>query len=221
MPPIDRSVTDERDRDLLKACQSGSQAALRELWDLHHRMVYNLAFRMLGNHEDAEELAAEVFLKVWRNCSRFVGRSRVTTWMYQMASNLAVDRLRSRRSRAYTLLEDLPPTQVAALAESDPESHPEESFLRNEAQEQFHVALGKLNADDRLLVTLYHLQGHSYEEIGEITGLSNANIKSKLFRARQRLKKHLAPYREDPTHDDVQTDTDTTGGLLYAAVGPL
>jgi RNA polymerase sigma-70 factor (ECF subfamily) len=216
MTPSDRTAAEERDRELIAACRDGSQAALRELWDRHHRMIYNLAYRMLGSHDDAEELVPEVFLKVWRNCHRFGGRSRVTTWIYQMASNLAVDRLRSRRSRAYILLEDLPEGQEPAQLPSDSDARPEESYLRSEAAEQLHTALGRLSPEDRLLVTLYHLQGHTYEEIEEITGLSNANIKSKLFRARQRLKKHLAPLREDRTHD-VQNDTDSAGGLLCAA----
>lgn len=216
MTPSERETAEARDRELLLACQDGSQAALRDLWEIHHRMIYNLAYRMLGSHEDAEELVPEVFLKVWKNCHRFGGRSRVTTWMYQMASNLAVDRLRSRRSRSYALLDDLPEGQGAASLPADDESQPEEAYLRGETAEQLHIALGKLSSEDRLLVTLYHLQGHSYDEIEEITGLSNANIKSKLFRARQRLKKHLAPLREDTSHD-VQKDPDTTGGLLCAA----
>lgn len=220
MTPSDRDTAEARDRELLQACQEGSQAALRELWDHHHRMIYNLAFRMLGSHEDAEEMVPEVFLKVWRNSHRFGGRSRVTTWIYQMASNLAVDRLRSRRSRSYALLDDLPESQGLAQKPAEPAAQPEEAYLRSEAADQLHVALGRLTPEDRLLVTLYHLQGHSYEEIEEITGLSNANIKSKLFRARQRLKKHLAPLREDPSHD-VQTDTDSAGGLLCSAARAL
>jgi RNA polymerase sigma-70 factor, ECF subfamily len=216
MIPSDRERAEARDRELLEACRQGSQAALRELWEHHHRMIYNLAYRMLGSHDDAEELVPEVFLKVWRNSHKFGGRSRVTTWIYQMASNLAVDRLRSRRSRSYALLDDLPEGQGAANLPAEDSSRPEDAYLRTEAAEQLHAALGRLNPDDRLLVTLYHLQGHSYEEIEEITGLSNANIKSKLFRARQRLKKHLAPLREDPSNE-VQTDSDSAGGLLCAA----
>jgi len=215
-----RDEAEAKDRELIEACRQGSQAALRELWERHHRMIYNLAYRMLGSHDDAEEMVPELFLKVWRNANRFGGRSRVTTWMYQMASNLAVDRLRSRKSRAFSLLEDVQEGSEETLPLVDDSSQPEDAYLRSEAAEQLHIALGKLTADDRLLVTLYHLQGHSYEEIEEITGLSNANIKSKLFRARQRLKKHLAPYREEPNHE-VQTDTDTTGGLLCSAARAL
>jgi RNA polymerase sigma-70 factor (ECF subfamily) len=216
MSNSDRDRAERKDRDLIRACQNGSQAALRDLWDSHHRMVYNLAYRMLNSHEDAEELVAETFLKVWRNCHRFGGRSRVTTWIYQIASNLAVDRLRARRSRAHALLEDLPGEGESATPLYENPEHPEEAYLRSEASEQLHQALGQLNEGDRLLITLYHLQGLSYEEIQEITGISNANIKSRLFRARQRLKKLLAPYREESSHD-VQTDSDQTGGLLCAA----
>ena len=63
----DREAAEVKDRELIQACRAGSQSALRELWDRHHRMVYNLGYRMLGSHEDAEELVPEVFLKIWRN----------------------------------------------------------------------------------------------------------------------------------------------------------
>jgi len=215
-----RDGAEAMDRELIQKCQEGSQAALRDLWERHHRMVYNLAYRMLGSHEDAEELTPEVFLKIWRNCHRFGGRSRVTTWIYQVASNLAVDRLRARRSRPQTLLEDLPGGTEAVSALTDDTPAPEQAYLRSELADQIHDALEKLSAEDRLLVTLYHLQGLSYDEIQEATGITNANIKSKLFRARQRLKKHLAPYQEDSTHE-VQADTDSTGGLFFAAPAPL
>jgi RNA polymerase sigma-70 factor (ECF subfamily) len=213
----ERDRAERRDRELIQACQEGSQDALRELWEAHHRMVYNLAYRMLNSHDDAEELVPEAFLKVWRNCHRFGGRSRVTTWIYQIASNLAVDRLRARKSRAHASLEDLPGEGESAAPVHDHAALPEEAYLRSEESERLHQALSELNEGDRLLITLYHLQGLSYEEIQEITGISNANIKSRLFRARQRLKKLLAPYREESSHD-VQTDSDQAGGLLFAAI---
>jgi RNA polymerase sigma-70 factor (ECF subfamily) len=215
MSNLDRYEAEQRDRELIESCRNGSQAALRELWERHHRMVYNLAYRMVGSHDDAEELVPEVFLKIWRNCHRFGGRSRVSTWIYQITSNLAVDRLRSRKSRAHTLLEDLPGGGETVAALPDDSIQPEEAYLRDEAAQQLHHALGQLGEDDRLLITLYHLQGLSYEEIQEITGISNANIKSKLFRARQRLKKFLAPYQEG-SHE-MQSDSNSAGGLFCTA----
>jgi len=208
---------DGRDMELLARCCAGQQSALRELYDRHHRRVYNIAYRVLGNQEDAEELVPEVFLKVWRNCRSFKGRCRFTTWLYQITANLAVDRLRAKRIRKSTYLEDLPqPEAAVGLQEHEYES-PEQAYLKTEEVQELHKAIQHLSHEERLLVTLYHLQGFSYDEIQEITGIKTVNIKSKLFRARQRLKQRLLAYRQERPNE-LQTGTGEAGGLLFAKV---
>jgi|YelNatPaOPRAMG01_1025707.scaffolds.fasta_scaffold72034_1 RNA polymerase sigma-70 factor (ECF subfamily) len=208
---------DRRDLELLASCRAGNQSALRELYDKYHRRVFNIAYRMLGNEQDAEELVPEVFLKVWRNSHSFKGKCKFSTWLHQIACNLAVDRLRARRTRKSMFLEDLPTPEVIPGFRSEEYQSPENIYLRAEEVEQLHNAIQRLSDEERLLVTLYHLQGCSYEEIEEITGIKPSNIKSKLFRARQRLKRYLLAYDQERPNE-LQTDTGETGRLLFAEV---
>ncbi len=205
------------DLQLLRRCQQGDQAALQVLFDRYQKLVYDVAYRMLGTHDDAEELVTEVFLRVWNGCRSFRGQCRVTTWIYQITSNRCLDWIRSRRKRRSEALEDLVAPESLADYQSGPADQPEQAYLKEEELQQLQEALGKLPAEDRLLVTLYHLQGHSYDEIHEITGIRHVNIKSKLFRARQRLKQHLTSLQEEAEHE-VQRDTGQARGLLCSAV---
>jgi len=206
---------DRQDLELLSRCQAREQSALRELYERHYKRVHNIAYRMLGNEDDAEELVPEVFLKVWQKCPTFQNRCRFTTWLYQITSNLAVDRLRARRTRKSASLEDLPSPEMLPGYRADEHANPEQVYLREEEARELHAAIQRLSDEERLLVTLYHLQGCSYEEIQEITGIKPANIKSKLFRARQRLKRYLTAYRRENS-DELQTGSTETGGLLFA-----
>lgn len=201
---------------LLRECQQGSHTALQSLFDKYQQSVYDLAYRMLGTHEDAEEMVTEVFLRVWRGCRSFRGGSRVSTWIYQITSNRCLDRIRARKSRQSLALEDLDAPEALADYQAEPSEQPETAYLRSEAAEQLHLALDRLPDEDRMLVTLYHLQGFSYDEIHDITGIKHSNIKSKLFRARQRLKQYLSAY-EEATHE-MRPDADQAGGLLCAAL---
>jgi RNA polymerase sigma-70 factor (ECF subfamily) len=211
-----RGTPEAEDLELLRRCQQGDPLALQGLYDRHHKLVYDLAFRMLGSHEDAEELVTEAFLRLWRGCHSFKGRCRVTTWIYQITSNRCLDRLRSRRSRKSLALEDIAAPETLADYQAPERDQPEETFLREEQARHLHSALNRLPEEDRLLVTLYHLQGCSYEEIQEITRIKPTNIKSKLYRARQRLKQHLSALEEEADHG-LQPGKDSAGGLLCSA----
>lgn len=211
-------------------CGRGDQRAFQALFERHHRMIYNLAFRMLGNHADAEEVTPEVFVKVWQKAAEFRGHSRVTTWIYRIAANMAVDRLRSARATREVFWDDLTPVEKE-MPDRPAAETPEQALLRREDQRLLAEAIAGLPAEDRLLVTLYHLQGLSYAEIEEVTGVSPANIKSKLFRARRRLRRAMPDNRTDTMRkefkgkeskqkgdapDDVPKRSDTADGLRMA-----
>ena len=204
------------DEILMERCGRGDQAAFQALYERHHRMIYNLAFRLLGNHADAEEVMPDVFVKVWQKAADFRGHSRVTTWLYRVASNLAMDRLRSARVGKEIFWEDLSAVEKEMPDRGDTAETPEEAFMRREDQQALAAAMARLGAEDRLLVTLYHLQGCSYAEMEEITGVTMVNIKSKLFRARKRLRELLKSFVKGDVPDDVQRDTTTVDGLRMA-----
>ncbi|MEN6356697.1 MAG: sigma-70 family RNA polymerase sigma factor [Armatimonadota bacterium] len=195
-------------------CKQQDQDALRLLLRRHERPIYNLLYRMLSSHEDAEEALAEVFVKVWRAAAGFKGDSKFTTWLYKIASNTARDFLRSRQVRREVSVEDviidetLVGTQMQSAA-----ADPEKSAIEAEDKERIVRAMALLSEEDRLLVTLYHLQGCDYDEISRITDISPSNLKVKLFRARQRLKKLCLSEEAQGENNEMRTDTTQSSGL--------
>ena len=216
------AITDET---LMIRCGRGDQRAFQALYERHHRMIYNLTYRMLGNHADAEEVTPDVFVKVWQKASEFRGQSRVSTWIYRIAANMAMDRLRSARVSREVFWDDL--TSVEKEMPDRPVAEtPEQALMRQEDQRTLARAVARLGAEDRLLVTLYHLRGLSYAEIEEITGVTSVNIKSKLFRARRRLRENMLDQQKDlmqnqkkgkgDAPDDVQRRSDAPDGFRMA-----
>lgn len=201
------------DEYLMELCKKQDQDALRVLFRKHERPIYNLLYRMLSSNEDAEEALAEVFVKVWRGAAKFKGDSKFTTWLFRIASNTARDILRSRKTRPAVSIEDV------LIYETDVEwstgskaVNPATSVINREDIAQIMQAMKDLSEEDRLLISLYHIQECDYEEISQITGITPANLKVKLFRARQRLKK-LCVEQEKGDEDDMRKSTAESSGL--------
>ena len=199
--------------ELLELCKHQDQDALRVLFRRHERSVYNLLYRMLSNNEDAEEALAEVFVKVWRGAAKFKGESKFTTWLFRIASNTARDVLRSRKTRPETSLEDV------LINETDIEwnssariINPAMSVINSEDKAQILLAMKRLSDEDRLLINLYHIQERDYDEIAQITDITPSNLKVKLFRARQRLRK-LCADQEKGDEDEMRTSAAESSGL--------
>lgn len=205
----DFSVSNEM---LLEMCKRQDQEALRILFRRHERPVYNLLYRMLSNREDAEEALAEVFVKVWRAAASFKGDAKFTTWLYRIASNTARDRLRSRMTRQEVSFEDMAADDTDALEhfQGTAES-PETAAIESEDRARIVRAMQQLSEEDRLLVSLYHFQELDYDEIEQVTGISPSNLKVRLFRARQRLKKICAEQEKDGVGNDTDMRRDSTG----------
>lgn len=210
----DFSVSNE---DLLDLCKRQDQDALRLLLRRHERPVYSLLYRMLSNHEDAEEALAEVFVKVWRGAAFFKGDSKFTTWLYRIASNTARDFLRSRKSRHEVSIEDVIVNELEAGERATGDMRdPAEQLLEAEGRARILRGMQELSEDDRLLISLYHFQECDYEQISKITGAPANNLKVKLFRARQRLRKACAAL-EEGDNSELRTDTTESAGLRQEA----
>jgi RNA polymerase sigma-70 factor (ECF subfamily) len=187
------------DADLIRRCSQGDEGALRLLFERHQGMIYSLLYRMLGSRDDADELLPEVFLRVWNGASRFQSRSNPATWIYRIASNACIDRLRRRPTLASVALEELGDSPELAAVSFDPDRR----LVLAEERARLQRSLLGLPPEDRLLITLYHLQDRSYEEICQITGLSCALLKSRLFRARQRLREQYRRWEQETTDDEM------------------
>jgi len=213
----DFSVSNE---ELLELCKRQDQEALRLLLRRHERPVYSLLYRMLSNHEDAEEALAEVFVKVWRGAAFFKGDAKFTTWLYRIASNTARDFLRSRKSRQEVSIEDVVINEFEICERSGADmGDPEKKAIENEGRAQILRAMNELSEDDRLLISLYHFQEFDYEHISKITGTPPNNLKVKLFRARQRLRKACAALEEGDKNELRASTTESAGLQQEAAEG--
>ena len=211
----DFSVSNEM---LLELCKQQDQDALRVLLQRHERPVYNLLFRMLSNHDDAEEALAEVFVKVWRAAATFKGDSKFTTWLFRIAANTARDCLRSRMVRPEVSLEDVVVNEAEAANTTNCRTpSPESAAIDADDRARVIRAMQNLSEEDRLLVSLYHFQELDYDEIAKITNIPTGNLKVKLFRARQRLKSLCAEQEKDGGENEMRGNTTEPSGLRQGA----
>ena len=178
----------------VNAALAGDQDAYAEIVYLYQDPVYNLCYRMLGEHEEAEDATQEAFLRAHRNLQRFDKDRSFKTWIMSIASNHCVDRLRKRRLK-FVSLDDEPTAAALALRSSDP--LPEQATLLGERREVIHDLLQQLDYDYRLPIVLRYWYDYSYAEIAEEMQTTESAVKSRLFRARRRLADLLGNDGED------------------------
>jgi RNA polymerase sigma-70 factor (ECF subfamily) len=180
---------------LLEACRRGDPGAFAELVSLHQGLVYNLALRLLGEPEEARDLAQDVFLKVYRMLGSFRGQSALRTWIYRIVVNESRNRQRwwRRRRRERSLpLEALPPGDSAQLvAEANGETSPYEAVRRRERSARVQAALQGLSFEHRAVLLLREVEEMSCDEIAAALGLPEGTVKSRLSRAREALRQAL------------------------------
>ncbi len=160
----------------------GNINAFSFLIERHKDNAFNLAYRICGNREEAEEIAQDAFLKAFRSLKDFRKKSSFSTWLYRIVYNTSVSLVRTRGSRVLSL-EEFPADAVDFLAESTNEDEAVDNY-RNSL---VNFALQKLQEEERGLITLYHFDELETDEIALITGIKKQYIKVRLFRARQKM----------------------------------
>jgi len=177
----------------------GDKVAFRALVEQHQRLVSHIVFRMVSHKEDREDTCQEVFFKIYQNLCNFRSESKLSTWIAQIAYNACIDYLKKRK---LTLLDDLPSGEQPLESFSEDNQHPDKLTDKREISLLLQVEIDKMPVHFRTILTLYHLDGMSYYEIGEILSLPEGTVKSYLFRARRLLKDRLlAKYQpEDLCH---------------------
>ena len=173
----------DNDESLVERCRSGDGAALEALVVRYQRPIYNAAFRVLGNAEDASDITQAVFLKVTERLDDYDPHYRFFSWIYRIALNESLNVLR-RQGREERLDDE---TELPGPERLDPERLASEAQLSRRVQR----ALMTLKIDDRAVLTLRHFSECSYREIGLILDLDEKTVKSRLFEARQRLRELL------------------------------
>lgn len=187
------------EQELIQLCQKGDVRAFEQLIEGYEKRIINYCYRMLGNAQDAEDAAQEVFVKVFRFIGSFTGQSSFSTWLYRIASNVCLDLLRKAKRRpqeSVSIYQYNEEGEEFSLPIEDKSPTPYEKAQQSEAQKALLAALEKLGEEQKRVVILRDIEGLSYEEIAAVTGVTPGTVKSRLNRARKSLQKYLAPYRE-------------------------
>jgi RNA polymerase sigma-70 factor (ECF subfamily) len=182
--------------ELVKRARRGDLPAYDELVRRYQERIYATVYHMTANHEDANDLAQEAFIKAYHALKSFKGGSSFYTWVYRIAVNKTINFLKQRKNKALLSLDDLDlnaehdPDLVALISEKNPRR--EVSLA--ELQEKLNTAMQKLSEPHRLVVTLHDVQGLSHEEIAKIMDCNIGTVRSRLFYARQQLQAYLSDY---------------------------
>ncbi len=181
---------DLSDEELVARARKGDRPAFAQLVDRHRVSVFNLTLRIVGNREDAEEAAQDVFVRAFRSLDRFRGDARFATWLYRIAVNVSLSSARrSRRDLSTSSLsepeddDDGLPMQIP-----DTSANPAERFEQAEYREQVRNLVSALPPIYSAVISMYHIQSLSYDEISEALELPIGTVKARLFRARAALR---------------------------------
>jgi RNA polymerase sigma-70 factor (ECF subfamily) len=183
-------------KGVIESCKAGNEEAFREIVLHSQRKVFNIAYRMLGNKEEAKDLAQEVFLSVYASIKDLREEAKFEAWLTQITINHCRNRWKYLERRKYfksESLDDPIETQDGEIPRPiyDPSDNPETLYEKRMIQEAIQRGLLKLKEEQREMIVLRDLQGISYEEIGELFQLPIGTVKSKLHRARMDLKRIL------------------------------
>jgi len=171
------------DQTLVNRAQRGEGEAFAQLVSRHQRYVYNLAYRLLRDMREAEDLAQEAFLHAWKGLASFQRKAKFTTWLYRIVVNLCYNRMPGLRRRLLTI--DIDDTNLATAPTA---ANPPAVVERTERKAFLHQQIAALPDKYRLVITLFYLQELSYQEIATVLNLPLGTVKTHLFRAREHLK---------------------------------
>lgn len=175
---------------LVKKAQNGDNKAFELLMEDYFKKIYNIAFRMTNNADDAADMTQEVMVKLFRNIGSFKGDSKFSTWVYRVATNTCLDELKKMRRHSHTSINaefDTGDGEMTFDVE-DTAPTPEEQTEKSELREMIAAAVAKLSPDHRAAIILRDIRGFSYDEIAKILKCSEGTVKSRISRARAQLK---------------------------------
>lgn len=166
---------------------SGDTNAFAYLINKYKDMTYTIAIKIVKSHEDAEEVAQDSFLKAYEKLNTFKGNAKFSTWLYTIVYRNSITKIRKKKVDT----SDIDDYVIDNHSEGD--DFPQIEAMKNEEQQKYvREAIDKLPEKDALLITLFYMNDNSIEEIEQITGLTQSNVKVKLFRARKKLNQELS-----------------------------
>lgn len=180
-----------KDEELVKKVKNGDIDAFEQIIALYESKVFSLIYHMIKNENEIEDLAQEVFIRVYTNIKKFNGNSSLYTWIYKITTNLCIDYIKRKKEVIYLdeklKLED---NEVEMQIPSD-EKRQDELYEDKELKEKLEKCIDKLPEKQKAIIILRDIKGFSYEEIAYITGIKLGTVKSQINRARQKLKNML------------------------------
>jgi len=186
------------DRAAVDEVLSGKHESFRVLVERHGRKVFGLAYRMMGNEHDADEVVQETFLRCYRRLDSFEARSTFSTWLYRIASNCALDLLAKRKQEKLHIVEsdakdDEMNPEERTLDYASPQPGPERMLLSSELRQRVADAMKRLTAVERTAFVLRHFEGRSIAEIGSVLKVKDEAVKNTIFRAVKKMRTELEP----------------------------
>src|SRR6202790_3262823 len=197
-----RTRVDHRNTDeaaLVRRVQARDEMAFREIVEHYQAKVFSIIYGILRNHNDAEDIAQQVFAKIYFSIKNFDFRSSLLTWIYKITVNECYDYLRKKRVRKLVYESDFSEEDAQRMQNTDTAIDQKPAVDTQLAQRDLVVKLlAKLSPEDRSLLLLKEVEGHSVEELARMTGMNENTIKVKLFRARQKLVKASQRLKRGP-----------------------
>ena len=197
LEPVGRSELGSlEDAELVARYLNGERFAFHELVDRYQDRLLNFIYRTIGDRDRGEDLVQETFVRVYRHLHRFDPTKKFSTWIYTIASNLAKNELRNRARNPLVLFQSIKKNWEAdhrPLEFEDNTYSPDDLFRKRHLREKVEAAVTELPEHHRVVFVLRELEGKTYEEISEITGVTLGTVKSRLNRARNRFAQIIAP----------------------------
>lgn len=194
------SIKMHADSDLIARCQRADASAFDDVVARYKNKIYFYLFRMTGNAEDAEDLTQEVFVRAFTNIRKFRAKSSLSTWLFSIAGNIAIDRFRkTRKTSALNVSLDAPlqhGEQEASRDIADMSMAPDVLLGRKDLANHIDASLASLPPKLRSAVILFDVEGMSYDEVAAVEGIPLGTVKSRIFNARVALREKLRPYLE-------------------------
>ena len=196
---FDSSIPTDRmdDHMLIAGTREGDEAAFQELVNRYRNPITNFVYRMLNDYERAVDLSQETFVRIYMNADKYQANYSFSTYIYRIASNLAISELRQRKRRKlmqFPTFFNKEGEEVEMEIEDSRIADPDDSMINDERRKAIAKAIATLPEKYRTAVVLRDVEGRSYEEIGEVLGLSDGTVKSRINRARNLLKEKLSEF---------------------------
>lgn len=188
----------ENENNLINMCQQGHVESFEILIKSYEKRAFNIAYRMLGNMEDANDATQEAFIKVFKNMSKFKGDSSFSTWLYRIVTNTCLDIIRKNKNKKVVSYDNTKKTDDGEIKiEFEDEKNNTEEIIEKKLENEFiHECINSLGKDHRAVIVLRDINGFTYKEMTKVLKCSEGTIKSRINRARKSLKNIIEDKRE-------------------------